>query len=657
MCGVFGYVLGNNQSASKQEIKQLLQAVFKQSYSRGKEASGIAFRSHDRLSLFKEAMSSRDLIKNKHYNNWLDAELDRLSDAQGNVQGPISILGHARLMTNGMQGIKENNQPVRTDTTIAVHNGIIVNEAEITKNHKDITRTADVDSELIPLLADKYVNSGEDLQTALSKIFDEVLGQVTTIIMRTDRPWLLVGTNFGSLYAFVAPDSGAFLCMSERVFLEDARKESSLLQRDFNNITPVRVPAGEGYLVDEDAESAPIVFQGPEKSLATPNISPSSVHSSVKLFDEQLIIKERRDALRRCTECVLPETMPGISFNDEGVCSFCERHEIYTPKGVDALYEALKPYRRTDGAPELVMGLSGGRDSSYGVHYVRKELGINLVTYTYDWALVTDLARRNTSRICHKLELEHVLVSADIKKKRSYIRDNINAWLRDPQLGMIPLFMAGDKHYFYYYDVVKKRMGLDLAISCGNRFEKTDFKSGFCGVHNTEHGEVKNWHPYNISVFKKMKYLGFFAWHMGKNPGYWNGSIPDNLKGFYASYILDHNFIWLFDYIPWEEDVINNTLAEEYDWETASDTESTWRVGDGTSSFYNYIYLTAAGFSEHDTFRSNQIRDKVMTREEAMRLVKRDNTPRYETILEYSNLIGFDFDAALAAINQMPKLY
>ena len=29
---------------------------------------------------------------------------------------------------------------------------------------------------------------------------------------------------------------------------------------------------------------------------------------------------------------------------------------------------------------------------------------------------------------------------------------------------------------------------------------------------------------------------------------------------------------------------------EDTEWESADDTKSTWRIGDGTASFYNYIY-------------------------------------------------------------------
>ena len=63
----------------------------------------------------------------------------------------------------------------------------------------------------------------------------------------------------------------------------------------------------------------------------------------------------------------------------------------------------------SDGA-ECIVAFSGGRDSSYGLHYVN-ELGMNPVAFTYDWGMVTDLARRNISRMCGKLGVEHIIVA------------------------------------------------------------------------------------------------------------------------------------------------------------------------------------------------------------------------------------------------------
>ena len=70
------------------------------------------------------------------------------------------------------------------------------------------------------------------------------------------------------------------------------------------------------------------------------------------------------------------------------------------------------------------------------------------ITYTYDWGMVTDLGRRNISRMCAELGVENIIVAADIEKKRENIKKNLSAWLRSPHLGMIIILTAGDKHFF-----------------------------------------------------------------------------------------------------------------------------------------------------------------------------------------------------------------
>jgi len=64
-----------------------------------------------------------------------------------------------------------------------------------------------------------------------------------------------------------------------------------------------------------------------------------------------------------------------------------------------------------------VFPFSGGRDSSYALHYIVKELGLKPIAFSYDWGMLTDLGRRNQARMCGKLGVEHILISADIRKK------------------------------------------------------------------------------------------------------------------------------------------------------------------------------------------------------------------------------------------------
>ena len=145
---------------------------------------------------------------------------------------------------------------------------------------------------------------------------------------------------------------------------------------------------------------------------------------------------------------------------------------------------------------------------------------------------------------------------------------------------------------------------------------------------------------------------------MLQSPGYFNRSIWDTLSGeYYRSFTRKKDYYHVFDYWRWDEVAIDDTLETEYDWERAPDTPTTWRIGDGTAAFYNYAYYTMAGFTEHDTFRSNQIREGDLTREEALKLVAEENAPRYPNLKWYLDVLGLDFERVIAAVNSAPRLY
>ena len=61
-----------------------------------------------------------------------------------------------------------------------------------------------------------------------------------------------------------------------------------------------------------------------------------------------------------------------------------------------------------------------------------------------------------------------------------------------------------------------------------------------------------------------------------------------------------------------------------------------------TSPFYNYLYYRYAGFTENDFFRSNQIREGIITRYEGLNMVHLENQPRIKRIEEYLEYINLN---------------
>ena len=180
---------------------------------------------------------------------------------------------------------------------------------------------------------------------------------------------------------------------------------------------------------------------------------------------------------------------PFITFDEMGVCNYCRNYEPAKLLGRQKLEKILSQHRSKDGSPDCIVAFSGGRDSSYGLHVLKTEYGMNPVAFTYDWGMVTDVARRNQARVVGKLGIEHIIRAANLHKKRGYMNKNIKAWLRRPKLGMVPLFMAGDKFFFDVSRTLKAELRLPLVIYCaGGELEYTDFKTGFAGVKANDHG-------------------------------------------------------------------------------------------------------------------------------------------------------------------------
>jgi hypothetical protein len=603
MCGIFGMI--SNSGINKSHLAKLAMHA----RQRGRDSSGLIYHKNDNY-----------VVKRADY------DIKRLLSKQKNIADLKVVMGHSRLITNGLS----DNQPVVRDNICVIHNGIIVNDVEVWKS-LDVEREFEIDSEVIVGVAIQHLKEGGSITDIPAKVLSACIGTISCALIIPKFGKALIFSNNGSLYVGTAGFSTYFssekypLEVLECTNIRQIRKEGLVFD----------IPQGYKIQVSDD-------------KVRTEDLIPAFKNIAV---EEKLLVYEKR-ALRRCTKCVLPETMPYISFDNDGVCNYCRNYSPKNnPKPKEDLFELVKPYRRKNGA-DCIVPFSGGRDSCYGLHLIVNELKMTPITYTYDWGMVTDLGRRNISRMCAALGVENIIVADDISHKRRNIALNLKAWLKAPNLGMISILTAGDKHFFRHVETIKKQTGIDLNLWGINPLEVTHFKAGFLGVKP----DFEEKRVYMHGISKQLNYQGLRFKAMLKSPGYFNRSLWDTLSGeYYRSFTEKKDYFHIFDYWQWEEKLIDNTL-KEYDWELAPDTNTTWRIGDGTAAFYNYIYYTVAGFTEHDTFRSNQIREGQITRDEAIVLVEDENRPRYQNIRWYLDTLGFDFADTIKIINSIPKL-
>ena len=606
MCGIFGII--STTIVDKKKLSQLVN----HSRQRGKDSSGLIF-----------------LDENKYKIDRADYDVDKLLKKIRPYKSRL-VFGHSRLITNG-QG---DNQPVVRDNIAVIHNGIIVNEKKIW-DALSLERKYRIDSETIIAIAEEHLKNNGEVIELPSKILNLCEGQISCALILPSQGKLLLFSNNGSLYIGFIDETLYF-----------ASEHYGLKMIGCQNICQIK----ENYkIIDIPFSNESFIIKDDNKRIE--NLIPEFIYNS----NQEQLLEYKKIGLKRCIKCVLPETMPFIKFDEQGVCNYCKNYKTRnTPKPKEELFELVKPYRRNGQESDCIVPFSGGRDSCYGLHLIVEELKMKPVTYTYDWGMVTDLGRRNISRMCSQLGVENIIVAADISRKRKNIRMNLEAWLKSPHLGMMAMLTAGDKHFFRYVEDIKKQTGINLNLWGVNPLEVTHFKTGFLGIEpDFEEKKV-----YSNGVLKQLRYHSKRFLTMTQSPGYFNSSLWDTLSGeYHRSFTDKKDYYHLFDYWRWDEDQVNDCLLNVYDWEKAVDTPTTWRIGDGTAAFYNYVYYTVAGFTEHDTFRSNQIREGQITREKALLLLDEENRPRYQNIRWYLDTLDLNYEDVIRIVNNIPKLY
>jgi glucosamine--fructose-6-phosphate aminotransferase (isomerizing) len=416
LCGIFGIVIGENLKLSPKELMQIVNSIFKLSESRGKEASGLALRIDKSIYVLKEPITSSKLVKTKQYKQLFSQTLKEQGFDGVQLKGPIVVLGHSRLQTNGLSEINTNNQPVVKDGAVGVHNGIIVNDSKLWKTYPAIAKKYDVDTEVFLSLLQMFRAQGKSVVEAVRLVFEHIEGSASVAVEFDDVNNLVLASNTGSLYMALSKSEKILVFASEKYILQQVL-DNKFLRSLFVDQSITQVKAGQGYLFDLNIIKK-FVFSLNNPSVDNSNSVPLKLKAQIfELYDQQTpplpdpsqyLLREdikqtmihnweslylNENTLKRCNRCLLPETMPYISFDEEGVCSYCRDYETRGNylKGEKALEEFVSQYRNNSGEPDVLIGFSGGRDSSFGLDYIKNTLGLHPLTFTYDWEWLTIL--------------------------------------------------------------------------------------------------------------------------------------------------------------------------------------------------------------------------------------------------------------------------
>ena len=164
----------------------------------------------------------------------------------------------------------------------------------------------------------------------------------------------------------------------------------------------------------------------------------------------------------RCTRCVYDAAVPGITFDEAGVCNYCAIHDEMDrqyPVGAegDRLLEAMAGSIRKAGRGkdfDCVVGVSGGCDSSY-LLYRMVELGLRPLAVHFDNTWNSPTATQNIYNVLEHLGVELETYVVNNREYDDIYRAFLLAGVKDIEcptdIGLTTvLYRAAEKHGIRY---------------------------------------------------------------------------------------------------------------------------------------------------------------------------------------------------------------
>ena len=119
-------------------------------------------------------------------------------------------------------------------------------------------------------------------------------------------------------------------------------------------------------------------------------------------------------AVKRCVSCTMSMTFPGISFNDVGLCGFCQEfpgiQELKDEQSrLKELMEVEIENSKGKGDYDCIVAYSGGKDSTFTLMHLVQHYGLNCLAVTIDNDFMAPQTVKNCYKVTEKLGVDFVL--------------------------------------------------------------------------------------------------------------------------------------------------------------------------------------------------------------------------------------------------------
>ena len=332
-----------------------------------------------------------------------------------------------------------------------------------------------------------------------------------------------------------------------------------------------------------------------------------------------------------CKRCVYDSTIPGITFDENGVCNYCRLHdelEKQYPSGKEGERILLRTFKqiKDNGKGkkyDCVVGISGGCDSSF-LLYKMKEYGLRPLAAHFDNTWNSAIACKNMANMLRKLDVDLFTYVVDNKEYNDICRSFLMAGVPDVEIptdiGLAAVLnMAAEKYKVNY--VIEGHSFRTEGIS---PLGWTYMDGKYIESVQKKYGDLPG-----LKTFPNMKLFRFLKW-----------MIVSKIKKIRPLWYINHN-----------KEETKKLLSRVLDWE--------WYGGhhleNRFTAFYHSYYLPQRwGIDKRKNGYSALIRSGQMEREEALALLEKPHYVPPEVIELVKQRLGFS-DEEFEEIMNGPK--
>jgi N-acetyl sugar amidotransferase len=356
--------------------------------------------------------------------------------------------------------------------------------------------------------------------------------------------------------------------------------------------------------------------------------------------------------MRYCTRCVYPSfAATPLTFDERGVCSGCrvydQRKLIDWGLRRNMLVELVESYR-TPNNYDILIPVSGGKDSYFQTHVAVKEFGLKALLVTYHGNNYIPEGEYNLQRMREVFDIDHLIFrpSVDVLIKMNRIGFRLqgdNNWHAHCGIFTIPIQVA------VHYKIPLILWGEHGFMDLGGMYSTADFVE-FTAKHRIEHAlRGYDWDDFTDEGLEK---LG--------RPELKEGLREKDLL--WAQYPSDEEIdsagvrgIYLSNYVDWDGERNFELVRDLYGWRPAQQAyERTYRHFSNLddmheNGIHDYLKFVKFGYGRGSDHSCKDIRAGRMTREQGVAMVhKYDHVkPRrdLERWLAYVGMTEEEFDA------------